>query len=216
MKYTMFILLIAIFGLVSCTAGTVEEESTQQETTTIDTSENDVVSQDEMENILDTNDIDPMEHTELTGSVVLDTNHPLAGETLNFEVELVDLSKAEWNTQENVAEAWDTVKVHYTGTLEDGTEFDSSRPRGETLDFELQAWQMISWFDAGVVGMVIWETKNLVLPPEEAYGERDESLTETVPKSELSSFVEAGFKLEVWERIPTQFGELLIIDVIDE
>lgn len=188
-----------------------EQEDTLPEDTTMNTSDDMSFGEDTLDPNTDT-----MANSDLTWSVVLDTNHPLAGETLNFEVELIGLDKAEWNTAENTAEVGDTVQVHYVGTLEDGTEFDSSRPRNETLDFELGAAQMIPGFDAGVVGMTIWETKNLVLPPEEAYGERDENLTETVPKSELESFVNAGFKLEVGERIPTQFGELLIIDVIEE
>ncbi|MCH8518622.1 FKBP-type peptidyl-prolyl cis-trans isomerase [Candidatus Gracilibacteria bacterium] len=212
MKYTMFITLITLFTLASCNImNPTEQEDTLPEDTTMNTSDDMSFGEDTLDPNTDT-----MANSDLTGSVVLDTNHPLAGETLNFEVELIGLDKAEGNTAENTAEVGDTVQVHYVGTLEDGTEFDSSRPRNETLDFELGAAQMIPGFDAGVVGMTIGETKNLVLPPEEAYGERDENLTETVPKSELESFVNAGFKLEVGERIPTQFGELLIIDVIEE
>ena len=64
-----------------------------------------------------------------------------------------------------------TVEVHYVGTLEDGTEFDSSRNRGETLSFEVGGGQMIAGFDAGVVGMKVGETKNITLEPSEAYGE---------------------------------------------
>lgn len=75
---------------------------------------------------------------------------------------------------------------------------------------------MIPGFDTGVVGMTTGESKTLILAPEEAYGERDDTQTETIPKSELASFVNAGFSLEVGEKLPTQFGELTIIDVIEE
>lgn len=50
---------------------------------------------------------------------------------------------------------------------------------------------MISGFDAGVVGMKIGETKTMVLAPEDAYGVYDESRTQSIPKSELASFVAA-------------------------
>ena len=63
----------------------------------------------------------------------------------------------------------DIIAVHYTGTLEDGSKFDSSHDRGETLNFTVGAGQMIPGFDAGVVGMKIGETKTLVLEPIDAY-----------------------------------------------
>lgn len=202
MKYFAPIILIALLALASC--GTQNEENSE---TWADTSS----SQD----TLDTN-TDTMAAQDLTGSIVLDLNHPFAGKTLNFEVELVSITKAEWNSEAETAESGDEVAVHYVGTLEDGSEFDSSRTRGETLSFTLWAGQMIPWFDSGVVGMTAGETKTLLLAPSEAYGERDDSQTETIPKSELESFVNAWFSLEVGEKLPTQFGELTIIEVIEE
>ena len=68
------------------------------------------------------------------------------------------------------AKAGDTVAVHYVGTLDDGTEFDSSRKRGQTLSFVVGAGQMIAGFDNAVKGMMVGETKTVTLPPEEAYG----------------------------------------------
>ena len=64
-----------------------------------------------------------------------------------------------------------TVSVHYRGTLEDGTEFDSSHSRGETLTFQVGSGQMIEGFDKGVVGMQIGDVKNITLEAEQAYGE---------------------------------------------
>ena len=52
-----------------------------------------------------------------------------------------------------------TIKVHYRGTLGDGTEFDNSRNRGDTFSFEVGAGSVISGFDNGVVGMTQGETK---------------------------------------------------------
>lgn len=67
----------------------------------------------------------------------------------------------------------DHVRVHYTGTLADGTVFDSSAGR-DPLEFTVGAGQMIPGFDRGVEGMEVGEKRTLVLPPEDAYGERRE------------------------------------------
>lgn len=64
------------------------------------------------------------------------------------------------------------VAVHYTGYLMDGTVFDSSISRGETLDFNTGAGQMISGFDVMVQDMKVGEKRTFVLPPEMAYGSR--------------------------------------------
>lgn len=68
----------------------------------------------------------------------------------------------------------DTVKVHYTGTLEDGTVFDSSKDRGP-LEFTLGKGQLIKGFESAVLGMSVGETKTVRIPSNEAYGPwRDE------------------------------------------
>lgn len=90
---------------------------------------------------------------ELTGSVVLDTNHSLAGKTLNFEVEIVKIKKGK-STQKEIVESGDSIEVHYTGREEaTGVQFDSSHDRGQTLLFTVGAGQMIAGFDSGVLGM---------------------------------------------------------------
>lgn len=66
------------------------------------------------------------------------------------------------------------VRVHYTGTLEDGQEFDSSRKRNETLNFTVGGGQMIKGFDNAVIGMEVGESKDVVLSPDDAYGQRSE------------------------------------------
>lgn len=65
------------------------------------------------------------------------------------------------------------VKVHYTGTLNDGSKFDSSYDRGEPLAFTCGAGQMIKGFDDAVENMKVGEIKDIHLMPEEAYGESD-------------------------------------------
>lgn len=73
------------------------------------------------------------------------------------------------------------VSVHYVGTLDDGTKFDSSRDRGVPLDFICMAGQMIAGFDAAVRDMEVGQTVNVRLEPAEAYGERRDDMIVSVP-----------------------------------
>ena len=64
------------------------------------------------------------------------------------------------------------VSVHYTGTLTNGSKFDSSLDRGQPFDFTLGAGMVIRGWDEGVVGMKVGGKRKLTIPPEMAYGER--------------------------------------------
>ncbi|MBR3158713.1 MAG: peptidylprolyl isomerase [Atopobiaceae bacterium] len=77
------------------------------------------------------------------------------------------------------------VKVHYVGTLDDGTKFDSSRDRGEPLAFTCMAGQMIPGFDAAVRDMAVGETTTIRLEPADAYGPRRMELVQTIPLMQL-------------------------------
>ncbi len=72
-----------------------------------------------------------------------------------------------------------TVKVHYTGTLKNGTKFDSSRDKGEPFEFTIGAGQVIKGWDKGVVGMKVGGIRKLTIPYDLAYGE--EGKPPTIP-----------------------------------
>jgi len=82
------------------------------------------------------------------------------------------------------AKSGDTVKVHYTGKLDDGTVFDSSRDR-DPLEFKIGAGQIIPGFEDGVVGMDIGDTKSIVIPAEDAYGPRHPGWPKQVEKERM-------------------------------
>lgn len=71
-----------------------------------------------------------------------------------------------------VAQAGDTVTVHYTGWLTDGTKFDSSVDRGEPFQFGLGKRQVIPGWDEGVAGMKVGEKRKLTIPSDLGYGQR--------------------------------------------
>ena len=65
-----------------------------------------------------------------------------------------------------------TVKVHYTGTLENGQKFDSSRDRGQPFEFHLGQGQVIKGWDEGVAGMRVGDKRRLIIPSDLGYGSR--------------------------------------------
>ena len=80
----------------------------------------------------------------------------------------------------------DKIRVHYTGTLNNGEMFDSSiKNNRPPLEFTVGAGQMIKGFDKGVVGVAVGETRMLKLPPEEAYGVRRDDMMITVKPSQM-------------------------------
>ncbi len=82
------------------------------------------------------------------------------------------------------AKSGDTVKIHYTGTLDDGTEFDSSKGR-DPLEFEVGSGQVIPGFDKAVEGMSVGEEKTVNIEADDAYGQHREQMVQEVPKTAL-------------------------------
>jgi peptidylprolyl isomerase len=78
----------------------------------------------------------------------------------------------------------DSVKVHYTGKLTNGEQFDSSEGR-EPLEFTVGAGQMIKGFDAALPGMKVGDKKTVNIPASEAYGEKDEAAIIEFPKANI-------------------------------
>ena len=108
------------------------------------------------------------------------------------------------------------VKVHYIGTLNDGSEFDNSYKRATTIDFEVGGGQMIKGFDDALVEMEIGQKKTVNLKPEEAYGPRREEAITAVAKENFPPDFEAKEGEMVQGRTETgQPINALIIEVQD-
>ncbi len=89
------------------------------------------------------------------------------------------------------AQKGDRVKVHYKGTLDDGTVFDSSRERGQPLEFTLGQGRLIKGFEAVVTGLAVGETETVTIPPEEAYGLSNNDLVRKIARDQFPSQIEA-------------------------
>lgn len=89
----------------------------------------------------------------------------------------------------------DTVRLHYTAKLPDGTEFESSAGR-EPLQFQVGAGQIIPGLDRKVEGLAVGEKTTVTVPAEEAYGARDESRVQALPRSAIPDEAEVGSLLQ--------------------
>ncbi|HUC87410.1 MAG TPA: FKBP-type peptidyl-prolyl cis-trans isomerase [Candidatus Saccharimonadales bacterium] len=98
---------------------------------------------------------------------------PAATNTTNQGTTSMQLQKTDETVGTGAeAVAGDTVTVNYTGTLENGTVFDSSYSRNQPFSFKLGAGQVIKGWDEGVVGMKVGGKRKLVIPPSLGYGDQ--------------------------------------------
>ena len=114
------------------------------------------------------------------------------------------------------AKAGDTVAIHYTGTLADGSQFDSSEGR-DPLSFTLGSGQIIKGLDAAVTGLDEGTEATVTIPADEAYGQADPSQVQQVPRDTIpdESPLEVGLQLQA--QTP-QGGTvaLVVTDIADE
>jgi len=110
------------------------------------------------------------------------------------------------------AKSGDTVRIHYTGTLNDGSTFDSSAGR-DPLEFTLGSGQVIPGFDTGVTGMSVGEKKTINIPAENAYGEVDPDARQAVPREQIPADIplEIGTMLQM--QAPT--GQVVQVAVVE-
>lgn len=96
------------------------------------------------------------------------------------------------------AKAGDTVHFHYTGSLKDGTVFDSSNGR-DPLTFTLGSGQIIPGLERALDGMSVGEQKTVVVPAAEAYGDRVDSAQQAVPRDQFPADIPAdpGTRLQM-------------------
>jgi peptidylprolyl isomerase len=110
----------------------------------------------------------------------------------------------------------DTVRIHYTGKLTDGTEFDSSTGR-EPLEFQVGAGQVIPGLDREVEGMTVGEENTVTIPAAAAYGPRDEAQVQTLPRTAIPDglSVAPGARLQASTPDGRQIP-LTVVDLDDE
>ena len=110
------------------------------------------------------------------------------------------------------AKTGDLVRVHYTGKLEDGTEFDSSQGR-DPLEFQVGGGQIIPGLEKRVEGMEVGEKSTVTVPADEAYGPRDERQVQTVPRESLPKDID--LKLGASLQATTQDGRQIPLTVVE-
>jgi len=110
----------------------------------------------------------------------------------------------------------DTVKVHYTGKLNDGTVFDSSKDR-DPLEFKLGEGQIIPGFEEAVVGMNPGDSKTAVIPEERAYGPHRDEMVMTVDRGRLPGDIDpqVGQQLTVSQPKGDSFN-VVVTEVTDD
>jgi peptidylprolyl isomerase len=110
------------------------------------------------------------------------------------------------------AKTGDTVKVHYTGRLDDGSEFDSSRD-DSPLEFTIGKGDVIQGFESAIIGMTPGETKTITIPADEAYGQYNEEMVAVAERDQFpkNTSPEIGQEYEMCN----EEGKSLVMTVIE-
>jgi peptidylprolyl isomerase len=106
----------------------------------------------------------------------------------------------------------DTITIHYKGSLDDGTVFDTSEGR-EPLSFKVGSGEIIQGFDDGVRGMSVGESRQINISPDQAYGDYYEELVKVVPRSGFPPHTTPTIGLAFEMELPT--GESMTVRIID-
>jgi peptidylprolyl isomerase len=106
----------------------------------------------------------------------------------------------------------DTVKVHYTGKLTNGTVFDSSEG-GEPLEFTLGQGQLIPGFEQGVIGMKAGESKTITIPADQAYGERRDDMVMEIDRTELPADIDPEVGMQLQSIQPD--GSIMVVTIVE-
>ena len=181
-----------------------------------------------------------VEVTEVSqSSVTMENRNQMAGEDLNFEITLVEILKptptptptptyiptstptptlTPTTTATQTAKEGDTVRVDYTGTLDDGTVFDSSVDPSfghvEPLEFTIGEGTLLVGFEQAVIGLSINESTTVHIPADEAYGLYDEDLVVTLPWSQMGGYVpEVGEPLTLYDESTGGNVYVIVLDV---
>ncbi|MBN2122753.1 MAG: peptidylprolyl isomerase [Deltaproteobacteria bacterium] len=115
----------------------------------------------------------------------------------------------------SVSKSGDRVRVHYTGKLENGTVFDSSRDR-EPLEFVIGKGEVIPGFEEGVLGMEAGESKKISLSPESGYGQRRDELVVDVERSDLPGHIDPAVGQRLQIKLPNDNVIRVVITFVDE
>lgn len=113
------------------------------------------------------------------------------------------------------AEAGNKVKVHYTGTFDDGDVFDSSRS-AQPLEFELGAGQVIPGFDQAIHGMAVGETKQVRIPEADAYGPYNPEMMFTTDQSQFAEGVTPQVGQQFQAETPDGQPMMLVVKEVNE